>query len=219
METKTCTRCGSEKTVSQFHRQHNSRDGYCHVCRDCCRRGKTPGSQKHKYGRKVEYVSLVCPTCGVTFEKSPGFMKCHPGHKFCSKKCNGIAFRKADTDAEKLCTKCGNVKPLSAFTGIVGREDRVSAHCNDCKTRYAQRIAKTEPERFAGWRKKATRNYLDNHPDRWASDSVLRHQIKRGLPKEIQIPNDLISMKRAQIQIHRATKQLLQTTKEKQNAK
>lgn len=207
METKTCKRCGKTKNMTEFNRNHSSRDGHDHVCAECSRRGKEPGSQAHKFGRRVQYVQLECPACGVKFEKSPGFMRAHPGHRFCSKKCNGIWFRKADQGQTKHCTKCGQEKPLDRFSSLPGRDDRVSAHCNECKTEYSMHIATTDPMRFKSWRRAATRNYLNSHPGRWGTDSVLRHQILRGAAVEIDVPNELVVMKRKLIEIHRLLNQ------------
>lgn len=35
--SKTCTKCGTEKPVSDFNKQAKSKDGYQHNCRDCHR--------------------------------------------------------------------------------------------------------------------------------------------------------------------------------------
>ncbi len=35
MKSKKCTRCGKRKSVSQFHHQSSTKDGYKYECKDC----------------------------------------------------------------------------------------------------------------------------------------------------------------------------------------
>lgn len=41
METKTCTTCGTEKTISEFYKQSKKKDGLCPICKTCVK-------QQHK---------------------------------------------------------------------------------------------------------------------------------------------------------------------------
>lgn len=34
---KTCTRCGREKPLTKFHKHRITKDGLCHICKDCSR--------------------------------------------------------------------------------------------------------------------------------------------------------------------------------------
>lgn len=47
-EVKTCTCCGIEKPISQFHKHKLKKDGYANKCKDCIKAYTTIYYEKHK---------------------------------------------------------------------------------------------------------------------------------------------------------------------------
>ena len=43
MKTQICTKCGIKKPISEFHKDKNSKSGYCYYCKLCV------SKQKHEY--------------------------------------------------------------------------------------------------------------------------------------------------------------------------
>lgn len=52
----------------------------------------------------------------------------------------------------KLCTKCGETKPLSDFHKGTGRKDGHASHCKVCSNERARQWNKNNPERKAYFR-------------------------------------------------------------------
>lgn len=56
MDIKTCTKCNTEKSLDQFHKFKNSKDGFKHHCKQCCKNYRIENahiiSQKEKEYRK-----------------------------------------------------------------------------------------------------------------------------------------------------------------------
>ncbi len=82
METKTCCTCKETKTVSEFNKDKNTKDGYAWRCRDCAKASyrihyhKVGGMRwrhiERKYGiTKDEWLELfskqggICACCGA----------------------------------------------------------------------------------------------------------------------------------------------------------
>ncbi len=56
METKTCTRCGQEKSTMDFTRNKSRKDGLQSQCREC---------RKQLRREEPTYKRKSCPHCGM----------------------------------------------------------------------------------------------------------------------------------------------------------
>ena len=97
---------------------------------------------------------------------------------------------------EKRCSKCGEVKDLSAFEKDKSRKDGLHPQCKGCKKAYQ----KANADKIAEYKKAYHKANADNLTDGYVSNAI-------GLPIH-QIPPAFIEAKRIQLKIHRMTKQL-----------
>lgn len=92
------------------------------------------------------YLPFKCVQCGLEGFVEPTRRK----RIYCGTKCNDMAFadrRKAETAqrrqakidqlkarTEKACTKCGEIKPVSAFSNDKSKLDGLHNECKECRT-------------------------------------------------------------------------------------
>jgi hypothetical protein len=68
---KTCTKCQTLKTFSEFHKYSKSLDGYKHHCRDCVKKyDDKEHDPKRKFSPKEKDGLLHCRKCDQYLDKS-----------------------------------------------------------------------------------------------------------------------------------------------------
>lgn len=136
----------------------------------------------------------------------------------------------------KTCTKCGNNKPLDAFSkqklGKMGRR----ASCLECQRKDSRNeyVKKNQDAKIGsspGAGKTPSQRqklYLKRHPEikikksRRSRENLSTNYVKGLLSdsfgiSRLFISNDVVELKRAQLSVMRQTKQLVQTIKEKED--
>lgn len=117
------------------------------------KRGMTGKHGNHCRGKKVERVEITCAHCGDKFEKTPSFIRQHPGVKFCSRKCSGLANRIDGSMVEMECDECGN--KFTKRADHVTKNNYCSRNCSaaGCSKRSLEKIYGTSSI-VAKWRDK-----------------------------------------------------------------
>jgi hypothetical protein len=126
-------------------------------------------------------------------------------------------------DQSKICLTCKTSQPLSDFP-----KKRMSGHCVKCIKEYRrvnQEKVRAAKEKYKTEYRKAMDAFKAKNPDyhrlkqarkrEKISDDYVRHLL--SLPRDQKVPQKIIKLKREQIKIFRATKQLLSIIKESQN--
>ena len=119
----------------------------------------------------------------------------------------------------KTCTKCGEVKALGEFAS---RKDRFTrrSKCKKCEDLRRKKWLEENPEKARMAKKRWDKNNPDERKTHnkknveLLTDSYVAGRLKMQVS---DAPPELLEAKRQQILIHRATKQLIQTIKEKQD--
>lgn len=101
MDEKKCSRCGTVKPLTEYHRSVLGADGLRAECKDCHR-----AHQRSRYTPRVhEPEQMVCPHCGATFTRvrTQGQPRV-----YCSRKCTLAAadLRKRERNADLGPRRC-----------------------------------------------------------------------------------------------------------------
>ena len=68
---KQCTKCGTTKKYSDFHKYYKSPDGYKHHCKDCTREYDTKKYDSRRvYDIKTQGTNIQCRWCKKYLDKS-----------------------------------------------------------------------------------------------------------------------------------------------------
>ena len=138
----------------------------------------------------------------------------------------------------KTCCKCGEVKALGEYS-FRKDENRYASHCKKCVCERTNKWNLENPERRTEkdkmWHSK-NRHKSNTHKYQWMKKNKDKWHAAQAINNKKQIdelrdayvasqlgmrvkdaPPSLIELKRQQLLIHRATKQLIETIKEKQD--
>lgn len=83
----------------------------------------------------------------------------------------------------KKCTKCGEVKNLSAFTKRTGYKNGVRSSCRDCENEYKRKWGKDNPEK----RLISNRKYCKNNPEKVKEIRRVHHEKNRDKDRKRSI--------------------------------
>ena len=142
-----------------------------------------------------------------------------------------------EPEPSKCCTKCGELKPLSGFSKHSRAKDGVRSNCKVCSAAQnkAWWAALTDVQRERS--RESSRLYATNNRGKlraaaakWKAEHVvlvkeqkrrykerviaesrdwyLRGQLTRGLPTNVELPQELIALKRVHLAIKRALKEI-----------
>jgi hypothetical protein len=143
-ERKTCTACGLEKPISEFHRQASAKGGIRPHCKACGNAKKR--ELRKRAAKNAQATTRVCEVCGVE-KPLEQFRLQGDGYKYRRKECRGcerdrrrereMAQRLAliESGKAKRCTTCGRVKPLEGFRPHSGKPDGRATECKMCQRR------------------------------------------------------------------------------------
>jgi hypothetical protein len=106
---KRCSRCGKIKSVDEFNKNYNVKDGTSCWCKEC--------EKQNRQDCKKEIKERL--------------NKCHQAYREYNLK-NGIII------TEKRCPKCGKIKNVNEFSKSITNKDGVDSQCKDCKKQYYQ---------------------------------------------------------------------------------
>lgn len=140
MTTKTCTKCGKTKPVSEFYPYYNYRVGYRPRCKDCViEQSKKCWSATHVPKRKKVLIREgfnICPRCKrelplTEFSASSVIPR---GFTYYCKDCQHKDYEKRKKAMEngKVCTCCQKLRPLSSFSGLASSPDGHMGRCKKC---------------------------------------------------------------------------------------
>lgn len=121
MDVKTCTKCGIEKSLSEFHKSRSTKDGLTYRCKTC----------KSEYGRKTRR------TPRGLYSQIKARNKYYADHPFLI---SIDAFEEWYVNEPKFCYYCGiPEKKLGLWKKIVGgRFNRLTIDCADNDVGYVE---------------------------------------------------------------------------------
>ncbi len=162
---KRCATCRELKPVSEFHRNSSRPDGLYHACKRCWLKvcedrrralGMKPWAGPPRSGRFYDLPlgQKYCARCQaikpqeqfyrVRSDNERRFAWCIPCAKADQerrRRAKGIKPR-LDTSDTKRCPRCGETKPLSAFSKNPRSARGVQSYCMPCYRAYARELAK-----------------------------------------------------------------------------
>jgi hypothetical protein len=120
METKICTKCGKELSLSEFYKCKRNKDGLTSQCKSCMNNSKT----KHTH---------ICKFCGKKFTNV------HKNAKYCSDECSIKSQTKSQEQFINELSKVNpNVEVLSDYKG--------GKHPIKCRCKIHNKIYETTPQ-------------------------------------------------------------------------
>jgi hypothetical protein len=200
METKKCSKCLKELSLTQFYKDSTNSDGYCCQCKIC----KNSTTKERREKNKIKNLNIELPknhTCVYCKETkiNTEFSKTltnKSGLSLYCKKCSKIVRDKqsthkkeiniiVDNTINKKCTVCNLEKILSQFKTNLKSNDNFSNICIDCSPKSEWTVEKqrasdkkyrlNNPEKM---REKYKKQSLNNN--RRIRDS-LNHRISEAL--------------------------------------
>ena len=117
---KTCTGCLRELSETDFSHDSTKSDGLRTRCKECCHKSAVFSKQLRTSLRR-EYLGV--PHVVVMNGIQPALANIH------------------EAEIEKTCTRCGKVKPVSAFCKAKQAQDGLHWWCKDCFREYRKTIA------------------------------------------------------------------------------
>lgn len=151
--SKTCSKCGENKPVTQFYPELRNKDGYSQWCKLC---NKKQGQAYHKKlaARSKSKIPSIqtkhCPKCGGVkpaseFYKSVGKVDGHAticikctksGHVNYLRKIADREFEDIKPTGKKRCCMCKRNLPVKEFNYSRSSNDGLSSHCRECGKKY-----------------------------------------------------------------------------------
>jgi hypothetical protein len=131
METKRCSRCGYDKPLEMFRRNHLTVDGYtsyCKVCinmeveapagHKCCKKcgDIKPLREFHKQSANPDGYRNICKLCRSLNEE-------------------GVGYKKPAPEGYRYCSRCNELKPATHeyFYQAAHHSDNLSSACVVCE--------------------------------------------------------------------------------------
>lgn len=173
---KVCSRCKTEKLISEFSKSKFTKDGYSHTCKQC-------DSDKYKQTKRYQKVlerkkrirTRTRKTCSKCKTEKPleEFIRDSSsvdGYATICKECKnkeGKEIREksparqrrlqkerdALTRTKKVCTKCGVEKDLSEFYEDKKARDGHVAQCKECSRKYHKKYNQDHKEEISSRRR------------------------------------------------------------------
>lgn len=166
---KVCSKCGAEKALGDFHRNHRTPDGRQSECKSCL------AARRKATACSVTRSEKPCTRCQQTlpidrFAKNSG---ARDGHQSYCRECSYaisrehlarnaelVALRRTQkllepigADKVKRCRGCDQEKPLLEFYAHRGTKDRRATYCKNCAKAYdTERRAKAREPYLASLR-------------------------------------------------------------------
>jgi hypothetical protein len=142
-QSKSCTKCKTEKTLENYYRNKNYSDGHHATCKECW-------SYKKKSAPREIQDSSICSKCNI--EKSNNYFqtrkfKC--GKQTICKECY-----------TKVCTKCKTEKTLENYFFNNKLND---AHQSICKKCWAEYFTNNEKRPCPKCKRPIRRRHMDAH--------------------------------------------------------
>lgn len=172
METKTCSKCGSDRPVSEFSVNRRRKDGtpiyktYCNACVKVYKQGwEADNAERLTEERKQQW----CEQKGELSERQCKNEKCGKWftpadrrEKYCSDECRRrkiqrdawrkrAAVKRAQKPNTKTCKRCQQTKPKTDFASGAG------LICSDCLPTYRAEIAQKHHQKYKAYYKQKTR--------------------------------------------------------------
>lgn len=161
---KSCSKCGAEKPLVDFHRNHRASDGRQSECKACL------ASRRKKIAGTVTVTEKHCTRCQETkpVEEFARNRAARDGHQSYCRACSYVAQREylernaeivalrraqkllepIGSDKTKRCRGCDTEKPLLEFYAHRSTKDRRATYCKVCaKAQDTERRAK-DRERY-----------------------------------------------------------------------
>ena len=115
--------------------------------------------------QRAKTKKIKCDVCGDVFQKKISFLKQHPGTKFCSRKCMGVARK---TGENKNCPVCGKI--FYTTRNIY------------CSHKCASNIFKVDNPKWENeeYVKKYHKKYQKNNRERINGLARIRNKTKKG---------------------------------------
>jgi hypothetical protein len=193
VKSKFCYNCNQNKLAEMFSKNASKHDGLASECKKCCAEIKKQESKKNReanFQNGIQIQTKICPTCNIKKPISK-FTKC------ISKK-DGLHFECANCKSERSkvviperkCASCGKIfKP--------SQKNNISCS-HKCNTDYWWRSLPSDE------RLKLKDKYKYHHQN---SESYVKSLLCRGSELDYDdIPQELVELKRIEIQIFRELK-------------
>ena len=133
VETKTCTKCGSTKPLSEFHKDKSKPDGHCPRCKEC------------KIREVSEYIKnnpeKVKEANKIARERNQPYIKEYR-----------VKYKKRLRETQdytikefKTCPRCKITKPINEFNINKSNKDGHSSYCKPCSSIRDREYRRSHP--------------------------------------------------------------------------
>lgn len=182
METKVCTRCKEEKSVSEFYKNKNSKDGVSWYCKTCIRQPSiNPRTYKKEF--KVEAINggKVCTLCNIEkpLEDFGKKVNTKDGFSFWCRECKKIKdkiFRDKNHEkrlsstrqkeeiqekirqekikaTKKVCRVCNQLLDKICFSKAQSNVDGYANICKPCAVIKTRKYVEQNKDKVIAWKK------------------------------------------------------------------